>query len=87
MNPMMLQMLEGYLGKDRANALLQQWNSMTPQQQQAEMMKVSSMPKEEQQKYLSQKGIDMNSILNNAKPQGPMPTPQNTNNGGGRFNY
>lgn len=82
MNPMMISMLENYLGKDRANALLQQWNSMTPQQQQAEMSKVSSMSREEQTQYLSQKGIDVNSLMNNVNSQ-----PNSGNNGGGRFNY
>ncbi|MGL6185555.1 MAG: hypothetical protein ACRC1T_09285 [Clostridium chrysemydis] len=82
MNPMMISMLENYLGKDRANVLLQQWNSMTPQQQQAEMSKVSSMSREEQTQYLSQKGIDVNALMNNVNSQ-----PNSGNNGGGRFNY
>lgn len=82
MNPMMISMLESYLGKDKVNAMLQQWNAMTPQQQQAEMSKVTSMPKEEQMKYLSQKGIDVNALMNNVNNQ-----PNSGNNGGGRFNY
>ncbi len=82
MNPMMISMLESYLGKDKVNAMLQQWNAMTPQQQQAEMSKVTSMPKEEQMKYLSQKGIDVNALMNNVHNQ-----PNSGNNGGGRFNY
>lgn len=82
MNPMMISMLESYLGKDKVNSMLQQWNAMTPQQQQAEMSKVTSMPKEEQMKYLSQKGIDVNALMNNVNNQ-----PNSGNNGGGRFNY
>lgn len=84
MNPMMIQMLESYLGRDKVNSLLQQWNNMTPQQQQAEMMKVSSMPKDEQMKYLNQKGIDANAIM--SASNGGTPTPQG-GNGGNRFNY
>lgn len=84
MNPMIMQMLEGYLGKDRAQGLLQQWNTMTPQQQQAEMQKVMGMSKEEQSKYLSQKGININDVANKVNN---LPAPQNGNNSGGRFNY
>ncbi|MGL5458154.1 MAG: hypothetical protein ACRDBY_00905 [Cetobacterium sp.] len=85
MNPMIMQMLEGYLGKDRAQGLLQQWNTMTPQQQQAEMQKVMGMTKEEQAQYLGQKGININDVANKVSN---LPVPQNgNNNGGGRFNY
>lgn len=82
MNPMMISMLEAYLGKDKVNSMLQQWNSMTPQQQQAEMSKVSSMSRDEQMQYLNQKGIDVNTLMNKIGGQ------TNTTNGnGGRFNY
>lgn len=81
MNPMMISMLESYLGKDKVNAMLQQWNSMTPQQQQAEISKVSSMSREEQTQYLNQKGIDINALMNNKSNQ------SNYGNSGGRFNY
>lgn len=83
MNPMVLNMLEQYLGKDRMQGLMAQWNAMTPQQQQVEMQKVMSMTPEQQQQYLGQKGIDMNSLVNQANTN---TTPQG-NNGGGRFNY
>lgn len=82
MNPMMISMLEAYLGKDKVSSMLQQWNSMTPQQQQAEITKVSQMSRDEQMQYLNQRGIDVNSIMNMTKGQ------QNTTNtNGGRFNY
>lgn len=76
MNPMMISMLEAYLGKDKVSSMLQQWNSMTPQQQQAEISKVSKMSKDEQIQYLNQRGIDTNALIGNSK---------NSNNG--RFNY
>lgn len=82
MNPMMISMLETYLGKDKVNSMLQQWNSMTPQQQQIEMSKVSKMSRDEQMQYLSQKGIDVNALMNNINNQS-----NSENNGGGRFNY
>lgn len=82
MNPMMISMLESYLGKDKVNSMLQQWNSMTPQQQQAEMSKVSSMSRDEQMQYLSQKGIDVNTLMNKIGGQ-----TNSTNVNGGRFNY
>lgn len=82
MNPMMISMLESYLGKDKVNSMLQQWNAMTPQQQQIEMSKVSKMSRDEQMQYLSQKGIDVNALMNNINNQS-----NSENNGGGRFNY
>lgn len=82
MNPMMISMLEAYLGKDKVNSMLQQWNSMTPQQQQAEMSKVSSMSRDEQMQYLSQKGIDVNTLMSKIGGQ-----TNSTNGNGGRFNY
>lgn len=82
MNPMMISMLETYLGKDKVNSMLQQWNAMTPQQQQIEMSKVSKMSRDEQMQYLSQKGIDVNALMNNINNQS-----NSENNGGGRFNY
>lgn len=83
MNPMIMSMLENYLGKDRAGALMQQWNAMSPQQQQAEISKISSMSREEQSQYLGQKGINMNELMNSANSQ----SNSGNNNGGGRFNY
>ena len=82
MNPMMISMLETYLGKAKVNSMLQQWNAMTPQQQQIEMSKVSKMSRDEQMQYLSQKGIDVNALMNNINNQS-----NSENNGGGRFNY
>lgn len=74
MNPIVMQMLERFLGKDKVQGLMQQWNNMTPQQQQSEMQKVMSMSNAEKQQYLSQKGIDMNQLTGSNQ----------TNN---RFNY
>lgn len=76
---MIMGMLENYLGKDKFQAMMQKWQTMTPQQQQAEMARIQSMPPQEQMAFIQKAGIDPN-ILG-----GGVPTP--TNNGGNRFNY
>lgn len=83
MNPMMI--LEMMFGKEKAGAMWQQWQSMSPEQKQAEINKVNSMSPEEKNKYLQEKGTNMSSLMNQF---GGAPTPTNNGgNGGSRFNY
>lgn len=87
MNPMtILQMLFG----DRANEMMSRWNSMSPEQKQAEMQRISGMSKEQGMQYLQGMGLDPN-ILTNIMQQQPQtqtpPQQNNSNTGGNRFNY
>ena len=81
-----LQMLFG----DRANKMMSRWNSMSPEQKQAEMQRISGMSKEQGMQYLQGMGLDPNILTNimQQQPQTQTPPQQNNNNtGGNRFNY
>lgn len=57
MNPMMLmQMVFG----NQAQQIMNRWNSMSPEQKQQELSKVSGMTKEQQMNYLKSMGVDLN---------------------------
>lgn len=78
MNPMML--LNMVFG-NKAQEMMNRWNSMSPEQKQAELSKVSNMTNEQKMQYLKSMGFDTN-LLNRIGQQ------QNTpNNQGGRFSY
>lgn len=65
MNPMMiLQMMFG----DKAQEMMNKWNSMSPEQKQAELSKVSGLSREQQMQYLRGMGLDTN-ILQQANTQ------------------
>lgn len=65
MNPMMiLQMMFG----DKAQEMMNKWNSMSPEQKQAELSKVSGLSREQQMQYLRGMGLDTN-ILQQANSQ------------------
>ena len=87
MNPMtILQMLFG----DRANEMMSRWNSMSPEQKQAEMQRISGMSKEQGMQYLQGMGLDPNILTNIMQQQPQTQTPPQQNNsstGGNRFNY
>lgn len=77
MNPMML--LNMVFG-NKAQEMMNRWNSMSPEQKQAELSKVSNMTNEQKMQYLKSMGFDTN-LLNGVGQQN---TP---NNQGGRFSY
>jgi hypothetical protein len=83
MNPMMiLQMMFG----NKAQEMMNKWNSMSPEQKQAELSKVSGMSREQQMQYLQNMGLDT-SVFNQMKQNTTM-TPQNNQGGNtSRFNY
>lgn len=82
MNPMMiLQMMFG----NKAQEMMNRWNSMSPEQKQAELSKVSGMTNEQKMQYLQGMGLDTN-ILNQIQ-QGQNNTQPQNQNGGGRFSY
>lgn len=83
MNPMMiLQMMFG----NKAQEMMNKWNSMSPEQKQAELSKVSGMSREQQMQYLQNMGLDT-SVFNQMK-QNTTTTPQNNQDGNtSRFNY
>lgn len=83
MNPMMiLQMMFG----NKAQEMMNKWNSMSPKQKQAELSKVSGMSREQQMQYLQNMGLDT-SVFNQMK-QNTTTTPQNNQGGNtSRFNY
>lgn len=57
MNPMMLmQMVFG----NQAQQIMNRWNSMSPEQKQQELSKVSGMTREQQMNYLKSMGVDLN---------------------------
>lgn len=65
MNPMMiLQMMFG----DKAQEMMNKWNSMSPEQKQAELSKVSGLSREQQMQYLRGMGLDTN-LLQQANTQ------------------
>lgn len=77
MNPMMiLQMMFG----NKAQEMMNKWNSMSPEQKQAELSKVSGMTREQQIQYLQGMGLDTK-VLEQFSQQ----TPQQ--NIGRKFNY
>lgn len=76
MNPMMiLQMMFG----NKAQEMMNKWNSMSPEQKQAELSKVSGMTREQQIQYLQGMGLDTK-VLEQFQQQ-----PQQ--NSGRKFNY
>lgn len=80
MNPMML--LNMVFG-NKAQEMMNRWNSMSPEQKQAELSKVSNMTNEQKMQYLKSMGFDTN-LLNGLGQQQNTP---NSNNQGGRFSY
>lgn len=84
MNPMMiLQMMFG----NKAQEMMNKWNSMSPKQKQAELSKVSGMSREQQMQYLQGMGLDTN-VLNQIQQGQNNTTPQNNQGGNtSRFNY
>lgn len=83
MNPMMLmQMVFG----NQAQQIMNRWNSMSPEQKQQELSKVSGMTKEQQMNYLKGMGVDMNLFNGMGQNQGNS-TPQQVQNQGRKFNY
>lgn len=78
MNPMML--LNMVFG-NKAQEMMNKWNSMSPEQKQAELSKVSNMTNEQKMQYLKSMGFDTN-LLNGLGQQQNIP-----NNQGGRFSY
>lgn len=68
MNPQ--EMLERLFGKQHAMQLLDKWRAMTPEQQQAEMMKVQGMPQTQINQFLSNLGINPQ-MFGNMKGQQP----------------
>lgn len=86
MNPMMiLNMMFG----NKAQEMMNRWNSMTLEQKQAELSKVSGMTDEQRMQYLQNMGLDT-SVLNQAKQnKNTDATPHQSNQNGGvsRFNY
>lgn len=78
MNPMML--LNMVFG-NKAQEMMNRWNSMSPEQKQAELSKVSNMTNEQKMQYLKSMGFDTN-LLNGLGQQN---TPNS--NQGGRFSY
>lgn len=83
MNPMMiLQMMFG----NKAQEMMNKWNSMSPEQKQAELSKVNGMTREQQMQYLQNMGLDTN-VLNQIQQGQNNTQPQVNQNGGGRFSY
>lgn len=81
MNPMIKMMIENAVGKDNFNNMLKQWNSMSPEQKQAELSKVGQMSPQQRNEYLLKNGINLNGVMDNATPQQPSVPQKN------RFNY
>lgn len=79
MNPMML--LNMVFG-NKAQEMMNRWNSMSPEQKQAELSKVSNMTNEQKMQYLKSMGFDTN-LLNGLGQQQNTPN----SNQGGRFSY
>ena len=57
-NSMIMSMLGQILGQDNLRQYQEKWSSMTPQQQQAEMSKVTSMTPQQRNNILQQHGIN-----------------------------
>ena len=55
---MIMSMLGQILGQDNLRQYQEKWSSMTPQQQQAEMSKVTSMTPQQRNSILQQHGIN-----------------------------
>ena len=66
-NSMIMSMLGQILGQDNLRQYQEKWSSMTPQQQQAEMSKVTSMTPQQRNSILQQHGINpsMFGVVNN----------------------
>ena len=76
MNPMFI--LQAMFGNEKAQEMMNKWQSMTPQQRQEELNKVNNMSDKEKDDYLKQKGSSLSALKGNNPQQ---------NNGGNRFNY
>lgn len=83
MNPMMLmQMVFG----NQAQQIMNRWNSMSPEQKQQELSKVSGMSKEQQMNYLKSMGVNMDIFNGMSQNQGNS-TPQQVQTQVRKFNY
>ena len=69
---------------NKAMSMLNQWNNMTPEQRQSELMKVANMSNEQRMTYLQNMGINPD-ILNDIAKQAN--NTQNTTTNTSRFNY
>lgn len=60
MNPM--ELLRQFMGNDKFNEMLREWNSLTQEQKNAELNRIKSLSPEQQNEILRRVGVDVNSL-------------------------